>query len=83
MEDAPDPSARFRQLSRREREVPEGLVAGGTNKSIARELGISPPTIEVHRAHLMERLNARSLSELLQMVHQAGAMTSAGRAPGR
>lgn len=82
VEDAPDPSARFRQLSRREREVLEGLVAGGTNKSIARELGISPRTIEVHRAHLMERLNARSLSELLQMVHQAGAITSNRKAPG-
>lgn len=67
-----DPSGRFLQLSRREREVLDGLVAGGTNKSIARDLGISPRTIEVHRAHLMERLNARSLSELLQMAHRAG-----------
>ncbi len=65
-------ASRFSHLPRREREVLEGLVAGGTNKVIARKLGISPRTVEVHRAHLMERLNVRNLSELLQIVHRAG-----------
>lgn len=65
--------SRLRSLPKREREVLEGLVAGGTNKSIARNLGISPRTVEVHRAHLMERLNAHSLSELLQIAHREEA----------
>jgi len=71
----PEPS-RLDRLPKREREVLDGLIAGGTNKSIARDLGISPRTVEVHRAHLMERLDAHSLSELLQIAHygaQAGA----------
>jgi FixJ family two-component response regulator len=64
--------ARLSALSRREREVLLGLVSGGTNKMIARTLNISPRTVEVHRAHLMERLNVRNLTELLHMAHEAG-----------
>lgn len=65
-----DVTARFGALPKREREVLDGLLAGHTNKMIARELGISPRTVEVHRAHLMERLNVRSLSELLRRAHR-------------
>jgi FixJ family two-component response regulator len=48
------------------------LVAGGTNKTIARDLGISPRTVEAHRARLMERLGAQSLPELVQIAIAAG-----------
>lgn len=59
-------------LSSREREVVEGLVAGGTNKSIARRLGISPRTVEIHRAHAMERLGVKTLPEAVLMAARAG-----------
>ncbi|SEI84430.1 Two-component response regulator, FixJ family, consists of REC and HTH domains [Sphingobium sp. AP50] len=67
-----DLADRLARLPRREREVLLGLVDGGTNKSIARALGISPRTVEAHRAHLMERLNVSTLSALLQIAHRAG-----------
>ena len=50
-------------MSARERAVLGGLLAGGTNKTIARDLGISPRTVEFHRTHVMERLGARTLPE--------------------
>jgi FixJ family two-component response regulator len=59
---------RVEGLSHRELEVLAGLRAGGTNKSIGRDLGISPRTVESHRSRLMERMNARNLAELLQAV---------------
>lgn len=72
--DAPpaDLSQKMRALSRREREVLEGLMAGGTNKSIAQNLGLSPRTVETHRAHLMDRLGVGTLAELLGLAAQAG-----------
>lgn len=63
---------RLASLSSRESEVFLGLVGGGTNKSIARKLKLSPRTVEVHRAHLMQRLNVRTLTELLHFAHDAG-----------
>jgi PAS domain S-box-containing protein len=65
-------SARIAQLSTREREVLEGLLGGSTNKIIAKRMGISPRTVEVHRARLMERLGAKTLSELVVMATAAG-----------
>jgi FixJ family two-component response regulator len=59
-------------LSARERAVLDGLLTGGTNKIIARELGISPRTVEAHRARIMERLEAHSLPELVQIAMAAG-----------
>ncbi|GEO16660.1 response regulator transcription factor [Microvirga aerophila] len=59
-------------LSPRERDVLDGLLAGGTNKTIARELEISPRTVEAHRARIMERLGAHSLPELVQIAVAAG-----------
>lgn len=53
-----------------------GLVDGGTNKSIAQKLGISPRTVELHRAQVMNRLNASSLTELLQIALSAGVAPS-------
>jgi PAS domain S-box-containing protein len=59
-------------LPPREREVLDGLLAGGTNKAIARNLGLSPRTVEAHRARIMERLGAQSLPELVQIAVAAG-----------
>jgi PAS domain S-box-containing protein len=64
--------ARIAALSVREREVLDQLVVGGTNKTIARDLGISPRTVEAHRARIMERLGAQSLPELVQIAIAAG-----------
>lgn len=55
-------------LSERERQVLKGVVAGLPNKSIAFELGISPRTVEVYRAGLMGKMQARSLPDLVRMV---------------
>ena len=60
-------AARLASLSERERQVLDGLVAGNANKTIAYELGISPRTVEVYRANLMTKMQAKSLSELIRM----------------
>jgi len=65
-------AARVAGLSVREREVLEGLLAGGTNKTVGQALGISPRTVEVHRAHVMERLGARTLPEAVLVAAAAG-----------
>jgi two-component system response regulator FixJ len=65
--DDPAVAARLATLSERERQVLEGLVAGHPNKTIAYDLGISPRTVEVYRANLMTKMEARSLSELIRM----------------
>lgn len=59
---------RIATLSPRERQVMDGLVAGLSNKAIAREYDISPRTIEVYRANVMTKTGARTLSELVRMV---------------
>jgi two-component system, LuxR family, response regulator FixJ len=59
-------------LSPREREVLEGLLAGLPNKSIAYDLGISPRTVEIHRARVMDKMGARSLSELIRLALTGG-----------
>ena len=58
---------RIAELSPRERDVLNGLMAGHANKVIAYDLGISPRTVEVYRANLMKKMNAHSLSELVRM----------------
>jgi two-component system, LuxR family, response regulator FixJ len=60
-------AGRFASLSERERQVLDGLVAGSANKTIAYDLGISPRTVEVYRANLMNKMQAKSLSELIRM----------------
>jgi two-component system response regulator FixJ len=59
-------------LSPREREVLEGLAQGLPNKTIAYDLGISARTVEVHRANVMTKLGARSLSDALRTAFAAG-----------
>lgn len=65
-------------LSKREREVLEGLVAGKPNKTIAFDLGISPRTVEIYRANLMTKMSANSLSDLVRMAMIAGILESSG-----
>lgn len=62
-------------LTGREREVLEGLAQGLPNKTIAYDLGISPRTVEVHRANLMTKLGVRSLSDALRIAFAAGLGT--------
>src|SRR5947207_2092741 len=69
-----DIAARVESLSPRERQVMEGLVAGLSNKQIAREYAISPRTIEVYRANVMTKMQAGSLSELVRLAMRAGAI---------
>ena len=61
-------TARLASLTPREHEVLGGLVAGHPNKTIAYDLGASPRTIEVHRGRVMEKMQARSLPDLVRMV---------------
>src|SRR4051812_27034325 len=63
---------RIATLSARERQVLELLVAGQPNKIIAFELDISPRTVEIHRAHVMEKMEAKSLSDLVRAAIAAG-----------
>jgi two-component system response regulator FixJ len=69
-----DIAARMASLSPRERQVMEGLVAGLSNKLIAREYDISPRTIEVYRANVMTKMQVGSLSELVRLAMRAGAI---------
>ena len=59
--------SRLRQLSERERQVLSGVVSGLPNKTIAYDLDISPRTVEVHRANVMAKMQARNLPELVRM----------------
>jgi two-component system response regulator FixJ len=59
---------RLASLSEREAQVLAGVLAGHPNKTIAFELGISPRTVEVYRAGLMAKMQARSLPDLVRMV---------------
>ncbi len=63
--------ARMERLSDRERQVMELVVAGKPNREIAAELGISPRTVEVFKARMMEKMQARSVPELVRMRMEA------------
>jgi two-component system response regulator FixJ len=64
--------SRLGTLSEREKEVLDGLIAGNPNKTIAYDLGLSPRTVEVHRASVMKKMGATSLSQLVRMALLAG-----------
>jgi two-component system response regulator TtrR len=68
-------ASRLASLTPREREVLERVIAGRLNREIAEELAISIKTVEVHRAHLMEKLQVSSVAELVQvtLLGQEGA----------
>jgi two-component system response regulator FixJ len=69
-----DIAARIATLSPRERQVMEGLIAGLSNKLIARDYDISPRTIEVYRANVMTKMQANNLSELVRLAMRAGML---------
>lgn len=69
---AAEATSRLNLLTVRERQVLEALVSGWANKVIAYELAISPRTVEIHRARVMDKMQARSLSELVRMALAAG-----------
>lgn len=58
---------RMETLSGRERQVLQALVGGQSNKAMARDLGISPRTVEIYRAKVMSKMGAESLSQLVRM----------------
>ncbi|HXW22475.1 MAG TPA: response regulator FixJ [Rhodomicrobium sp.] len=64
--------ARIALLTPRERDVFDGLVAGRQNKVIAYDLSISPRTVEIHRARVLEKMQARNLAELVRLALAAG-----------
>jgi FixJ family two-component response regulator len=62
-----DIAERVERLTQRERQVMERVVIGEANRVIAEHLGLSPKTVEVHRAHVMEKLEVHSLAELVRL----------------
>jgi two-component system, LuxR family, response regulator FixJ len=68
---------KLEQLTPREREVLDGLLSGLPNKTIAYDLAISPRTVEIYRARVMDKMGARSLSELVRLALAAGVRPSA------
>jgi two-component system response regulator FixJ len=66
-------------LTPREREVLDLMVQGRQNKAIAQVLNVSPRTIEIHRARVMEKMNAQSVAELVRMMLDLGHAAAARR----
>ena len=66
-----DAAVRLQALTPRERDVLKGLAEGLPNKTIAYDLGISPRTVEIHRANLMMKLGVHSLSDALRVAFAA------------
>ena len=60
--------AHLQTLTAREREVLDLMTQGKQNKSIAQDLGVSPRTVEIHRARVMEKMNAQSVAQLVRMM---------------
>ena len=69
---------RFASLTVREQEVLALMVRGAANKVIAGDLGVSQRTVEVHRAHVMDKMEARSIAQLVRMVVDAGLVKEPG-----
>ena len=69
------------RLTPREREVLAQVAAGASNKEAGRRLGISPRTIEVHRARIMEKIGARNAADLVRIVLSGGHANAMAAAP--
>lgn len=72
--DRAEMAARLANLTPREHEVMLKVTEGKSNKEIANELGVSAKTVEAHRARVMEKMEARSLAELVRMVLSSGVV---------
>jgi FixJ family two-component response regulator len=72
--------ARFESLTPREREIMIHVVQGRLGKQIAGDLGISEPTVKVHRSNLMGKMNTRSLAELGRMADQLKLLSKGSKA---
>lgn len=73
--------AKLDRLTQREREVLELVVMGSSNKMIARDLRISPRTVEIHRAHMMAKLGAQHAAEAIRLLLEANIGGSSRSAP--
>ena len=70
--DGPSELSCANSLTPRERQVLAEIMAGASNKEAGRKLGISPRTIEVHRARIMEKLSAKNAADLVRIVLAQG-----------
>lgn len=77
-----DAQRRVAMLSPRERDVLEGLLSGASNKLIARELDISPRTVEMHRARMVAKLGAATTAQALEYGRLAGVASGKGATEG-
>jgi FixJ family two-component response regulator len=74
--------ARYASLTPREREIMNLLVTGSVNKQIAAQAGLSEVTVKVHRGHVMQKMRAKSLVDLVRMADSLGATTQPARRRG-
>lgn len=63
---------RLDTLTPRERDVFEKLITGSSNKEVGRQLGISPRTIEIHRARILKKLGVKNVADLVRMAMRLG-----------
>jgi len=75
-----DLRARYDSLTPREREIMQLVVAGSVNKQIAGQAGLSEVTVKVHRGHVMQKMRAKSLVDLVRMADRLGITAKSGRA---
>jgi FixJ family two-component response regulator len=64
--------ARFETLTSREREILALVASGLMNKQVAAELGLAEITVKIHRGHIMKKMRARSLADLIRMAETLG-----------
>lgn len=73
--------SRLEELTQREQEIMMLALAGLTNKAIARQLGISYRTVEIHRSHILQKTGTANMLELAQLAASCGLLTDSGRTP--